>query len=100
MAKDKMVKENIYALDLDFENDTELDFVSKTYDVEDETEETLLDEPKKKVLSKIEDIAFCQLTSKDVVRHPLVQKIVKAYEIYETKEKSREKYRSDKRNNH
>ena len=50
-----------------------------------------------KVLSKIEDIAFCQLTSKDVVRHPLVQKIVKAYEMYETKEKSREKYRTDKR---
>lgn len=39
-----------------------------------------------KVLSKIEDIAFCNLTSKDVVRHPLVQKIVKAYENYETKE--------------
>ena len=44
-----------------------------------------------KVLSKIEDIAFCYLTSKDVVRHPLVQKIVKAYEIYESKEKNREK---------
>lgn len=39
-----------------------------------------------KVLSKIEDIAFCNLTSKDVVRHPLVQKIVKAYETYEVKE--------------
>ncbi|MCM1088250.1 MAG: PhoH family protein [Muribaculaceae bacterium] len=40
-----------------------------------------------KVLAKIEDIAFCHLTSKDVVRHPLVQKIVKAYETYEAKEK-------------
>ncbi|MBQ7956160.1 MAG: PhoH family protein [Lachnospiraceae bacterium] len=40
-----------------------------------------------KVLSKIEDISFCHLTSKDVVRHPLVQKIVKAYEAYETREK-------------
>ncbi len=39
-----------------------------------------------RVLSKIEDIAFCNLTSKDVVRHPLVQKIVRAYENYETKE--------------
>ncbi len=39
-----------------------------------------------KVLAKIEDIAFCNLTSKDVVRHPLVQKIVKAYENYEAKE--------------
>ncbi len=35
------------------------------------------------VLKKLEDIAFCHLTSKDVVRHPLVQKIVQAYEAYE-----------------
>ncbi|MBP5282261.1 MAG: PhoH family protein [Lachnospiraceae bacterium] len=42
-----------------------------------------------KVLSKIDDIAFCKLTSKDVVRHPLVQKIVKAYESYEEKENAR-----------
>ena len=40
-----------------------------------------------KVLSKIDDIAFCNLTSKDVVRHPLVQKIVRAYENYEAKAK-------------
>lgn len=47
-----------------------------------------------RVLSRIDDIAFCNLTSKDVVRHPLVQKIVKAYDDYEAKEKSRnrEKY--------
>lgn len=47
-----------------------------------------------RVLGKISDIAFCSLTSKDVVRHPLVQKIVKAYEDFEKKEKSRsrEKY--------
>ena len=36
-----------------------------------------------KVLRGIEGISFCALTSKDVVRHPLVQKIVKAYEDYE-----------------
>ena len=42
------------------------------------------------VLGKIEDIAFCNLTSRDVVRHPLVQKIVKAYEDFEAKEKYRE----------
>ena len=42
-----------------------------------------------RVLSKIDDIAFCNLTSKDVVRHPLVQKIVKAYDDFETKEKNR-----------
>ncbi len=38
-----------------------------------------------RVLQGIEDIAFCHLTSKDVVRHPLVQRIVKAYEEYEDK---------------
>lgn len=42
-----------------------------------------------RVLGKIDDIAFCNLTSKDVVRHPLVQKIVKAYDDYEAKEKYR-----------
>jgi phosphate starvation-inducible protein PhoH and related proteins len=31
------------------------------------------------VLSKISEIAFCEFTSKDVVRHPLVAKIVDAY---------------------
>lgn len=36
-----------------------------------------------KVLRKVEDIGICELTSSDVVRHPLVQKIVKAYEDYE-----------------
>ena len=38
-----------------------------------------------KVLSKIDGIEFCTLSSQDVVRHPLVQKIVKAYEDYEAK---------------
>ncbi len=42
-----------------------------------------------KVLSKIDDIGFCTLTSKDVVRHPLVQKIVKAYDDFEAREKAR-----------
>ena len=43
------------------------------------------------VLKKVEGIAFCELTSKDVVRHPLVQKIVQAYEIYEKKAARTEK---------
>lgn len=38
-----------------------------------------------KVLQKVEGISFCRLTSRDVVRHPLVQKIVTAYEEYEKK---------------
>lgn len=40
-----------------------------------------------KILKNVEGIGFCTLTSKDVVRHPLVQKIVKAYEDYESKMK-------------
>jgi phosphate starvation-inducible PhoH-like protein len=40
-----------------------------------------------KVLKKIDEIGFCELTSKDVVRHPLVQKVVQAYEVYEEKNK-------------
>lgn len=43
------------------------------------------------VLKKVEDIGICQLTSSDVVRHPLVQRIVKAYEEYEKHEQRREK---------
>ncbi len=38
-----------------------------------------------RVLNNIEGIGFCNLSSKDVVRHPLVQKIVNAYERYEAK---------------
>ena len=38
-----------------------------------------------KVLKGIDDIGICKLTSNDVVRHPLVQKIVQAYENYEKK---------------
>ena len=38
-----------------------------------------------KVLHKVDGISFCELTSKDVVRHPLVQKIVQAYDNYEKK---------------
>lgn len=40
-----------------------------------------------RVLKNVEEIGICTLTSSDVVRHPLVQKIVKAYEDYERREK-------------
>ena len=43
------------------------------------------------VLGKVEDIGFAYLTNKDVVRHPLVQKIVKAYDDYESKANKRTK---------
>jgi phosphate starvation-inducible protein PhoH and related proteins len=35
------------------------------------------------VLKHVEGITFCEFTQKDVVRHPLVQRIVAAYELYE-----------------
>ena len=38
-----------------------------------------------KVVKNLEGISICRLSGKDVVRHPLVQKIVKAYEDYEKK---------------
>lgn len=38
-----------------------------------------------KILENIEDIKICNLTNKDVVRHPLVQKIISAYEAFEKK---------------
>ncbi len=38
------------------------------------------------VLKNIDDIGFSYLTNRDVVRHPLVQKIVHAYEKFEAKE--------------
>ena len=51
-----------------------------------------------RVLKNIDDIAFCTLTSKDVVRHPLVQKIVKAYDDYEARTiKSKRSPRLNKR---
>ena len=42
-----------------------------------------------KILAKIDDIGFCRLTNQDVVRHPLVQKIVQAYDDYESKMKDK-----------
>lgn len=49
-----------------------------------------------KVLSKVEDISFVNLTNKDVVRHPLVQKIVKAYEEYDEKMAKKKQQREKK----
>ena len=42
-----------------------------------------------KVLKDIDEIAICKLTNKDVVRHPLVQRIVQAYDVYENKNKGK-----------
>jgi phosphate starvation-inducible PhoH-like protein len=42
-----------------------------------------------KVLKQVDGIGFAFLDNRDVVRHPLVQKIVKAYEDYEEKRKKK-----------
>ena len=44
-----------------------------------------------KVLSGIEGIEFSILTEKDVVRHPLVQQIIKAYEKYDNEQEKKRK---------
>ena len=46
-----------------------------------------------KVLGKIEDFGFSYLTTQDVVRHPLVQKIVQAYDEYEKRKQGKTKRR-------
>lgn len=49
-----------------------------------------------KVLKNIDEIAICRLTSNDVVRHPLVQRIVQAYDDYEQKQiKKKKQNRTD-----
>ena len=37
------------------------------------------------MLKGVEGIAFCAFTEVDVVRHPLVQEVVRAYESYEAR---------------
>ena len=81
---------------------TRIGFGSKVVITGDETKKDLEDgqdygtDVAIRVVKKIEDIGICRLTSKDVVRHPLVQKIVKAYEEYESKAKTRGKDRRRK----
>jgi phosphate starvation-inducible PhoH-like protein len=40
----------------------------------------------RRVLKNVRGIAFTQFETEDVVRHPLVQRIVNAYESYEARE--------------
>ena len=48
-----------------------------------------------KVLDKVEGIGFSNLTNKDVVRHPLVQKIVKAYDEYDLKQERKRRRKNE-----
>ena len=83
---------------------TRIGFGSKVVVTGDDSQKDLAPDMKSgldiamKVLSKIDDIAFCKLSSKDVVRHPLVQKIVRAYDDYETKENKRSESKLRNRN--
>ena len=70
---------------------TRIGFGSKAVITGDQTQKDLPNGVKSglddamKVLKNIDDIKICTLDSKDVVRHPLVQKIVNAYETHEKK---------------
>ncbi len=71
---------------------TRIGFGSKVVITGDATQKDLPPDTKSgldvalEVLKQVEDIGICELSSKDVVRHPLVQKIVNAYEQYEKKQ--------------
>ena len=49
-----------------------------------------------KILKKVEGIGFSYLTNKDVVRHPLVQRIVKAYDDYDLKEERKRQMKKER----
>ena len=49
------------------------------------------------VVKNLEDISICRLTSRDVVRHRLVQRIVKAYEEYEQKQEQKKSHTRDRK---
>ena len=82
---------------------TRVGFGSKVVITGDETQKDLAPDVKsglevaEKVLGKVEGISFCRLTSRDVVRHPLVQRIVKAYEEYEQKQEQKKSHTRDRK---
>ena len=49
------------------------------------------------VLGEVNEISFNFFQSKDVVRHPVVQRVVEAYEKHESKERKLEQLRKEKR---
>ena len=51
-----------------------------------------------RILDNIEDIKIVELTNEDVVRHPLVQKIIKAYDEHERKWQNDNADRKNNRN--
>ncbi len=72
---------------------TRIGFGSKAIITGDQTQKDLPDGNRSglddalRILKDIQEIGVCRLTSQDVVRHPLVQKIVSAYDEHERKKK-------------
>jgi phosphate starvation-inducible protein PhoH and related proteins len=51
-----------------------------------------------KVLRGVEGIAFCAFSEVDVVRHPLVQEVVRAYDVFDAERKAlKEKAKEERR---
>ena len=50
-----------------------------------------------RVIQGLEDVAVCTLDHKDVVRHELVSRIIKAYETYDQQRQNKEKESHEKR---
>ncbi len=76
---------------------TRIGFGSKAIITGDITQKDLIENKKSglehatQILNNVSGIDICQLTNKDVVRHPLVQRIIKAYE--ENEQKSTKNYK-------
>ena len=49
-----------------------------------------------RILKDVEDLGIITLTNKDVVRHPLVQKIIAAYEKAENKKRDTDQGRKNR----
>lgn len=77
---------------------TRLGFGSKAVITGDDTQKDLPKDMRsgldvaRAVLKTVDDIAFITFSGKDVVRHPLVQKIVNAYDAYESKQKNKTRH--------
>ena len=52
-----------------------------------------------RVLAGIEDIAIHEFTDRDVVRHPLVRRIIGAYEKFERENPTTRKYQAERKKN-
>lgn len=83
---------------------TRLGFGSKVIVTGDTTQKDLAPsaasglEVAQRILKNIDGICFITLTSRDVVRHPLVQKIVKAYEEYDSRQRQKRERRNEPNN--